>query len=187
MAKVVKLKDRQSNPILPLTRSTLVEMNSGESAQEKIDSLEDSILDVEYNLANTSLVIDESSGGGGSVDISSLLAKENLVSITFKSSGNTFILNAQNNFYIANNGDVLGRLCTTTFMFNDMSVTWDYPVDQNNDESGMHLGLYIKDDNQKYPILTINNTIFYASRDRSNAIVRFYINNDIVGTYQYLD
>ncbi len=60
MAKVVKLKDRQSNPILPLTRSTLVEMNSGESAQEKIDSLEDSLLDIEYNLANTALVIDSS-------------------------------------------------------------------------------------------------------------------------------
>lgn len=59
MAKVTKLKDRHNNEILPLTRSTLVEMNSGESAQEKIDSLEDSILDVEYNLANTSLVIDD--------------------------------------------------------------------------------------------------------------------------------
>ena len=60
MAKIVKLKDRNSNSILPLTRSTLVEMNSGESAQEKIDSLEDSLLDIEYNLANTALVIDES-------------------------------------------------------------------------------------------------------------------------------
>lgn len=59
MAKLVKLKDRNSNEILPLTRSTLVEMNSGESAQEKIDSLEDSILDVEYSLAYTALVIDE--------------------------------------------------------------------------------------------------------------------------------
>ena len=124
---------------------------------------------------------------GGSVDISSLLTKENLVSITFRTTGDTFILNTQNNFYIENYADVLGRLCTTTFAFNDMSVTWDYPVDQKNDESGMHLGLQIKDDNQKYPILTINNTIFYVSRDRSNAIVRFYINNDLVGTYQYLD
>lgn len=59
MAKPIKLKDRNSNEILPLTRSTLVEMNSGESAQEKIDSLEDSILDVEYSLAYTALVIDE--------------------------------------------------------------------------------------------------------------------------------
>lgn len=132
-------------------------------------------------------LVDSIENGSGSVDISSLLTKENLVSITFKSSVDTFIMNAQNNFYIENTADVLGRLCTTTFAFNDMSVTWDYPVDMRYDENGMHLGMYIKSDNQKYPILTINNTIFYVSRDGSNAIVRFYINNDIVGTYQYLD
>ena len=72
MAKVTKLKDRHNNEIHPVTRSTLVEMNSGESAQEKIDSLEDSILDVEYNLAYTALVIDEP---GDPSDIESQLAQ----------------------------------------------------------------------------------------------------------------
>ena len=66
MAKKIKLHDKTGEQLIPLTRSTLVEMNSGESAQEKIDSLEDSILDVEYSLAYTALVIDEPSGGGGS-------------------------------------------------------------------------------------------------------------------------
>lgn len=60
MGKPVKLTDRQNNQILPVTRAVVVEMNSGESAQEKIDSLEDSILGVEYSLAYTALVIDES-------------------------------------------------------------------------------------------------------------------------------
>lgn len=59
MAKKIKLRDKTGEQLIPLTRSTLVEMNSGESAQEKIDSLEDSILDVEYSLAYTALVIDE--------------------------------------------------------------------------------------------------------------------------------
>lgn len=39
MAKVVKLKDRQSNPILPLTRSTVVEMNDGLSLQTAYDAI----------------------------------------------------------------------------------------------------------------------------------------------------
>lgn len=42
MAKVVKLKDRQSNPILPLTRSTAVEMNEGISVEEKFKNIENS-------------------------------------------------------------------------------------------------------------------------------------------------
>ena len=39
MAKPIKLKDRQSNEILPLTRATLVEMNSGVSLQTAYDGI----------------------------------------------------------------------------------------------------------------------------------------------------
>lgn len=39
MAKVTKLKDRQNNEILPLTRATLVEMNNGISVQTAIDNI----------------------------------------------------------------------------------------------------------------------------------------------------
>lgn len=42
MAKVVKLKDRHANPILPLTRSTAVEMNEGISVEEKFKNIENS-------------------------------------------------------------------------------------------------------------------------------------------------
>ena len=42
MAKIVKLKDRHSNPIFPLTRSTAVEMNDGMSVEEKFKNIEKS-------------------------------------------------------------------------------------------------------------------------------------------------
>ena len=40
MAKIVKLKDRESNNILPITRSTVVEMNEGISVEEKFENIE---------------------------------------------------------------------------------------------------------------------------------------------------
>ena len=40
MAKIVKLKDRKSNNILPITRSTVVEMNEGISVEEKFKNIE---------------------------------------------------------------------------------------------------------------------------------------------------
>ena len=56
MAKKVKLKDRNNNQILPITRATIVEMNDGTNMQEKLDSIEDNILEVNYNSGNTALV-----------------------------------------------------------------------------------------------------------------------------------
>lgn len=56
MAKKVKLKDRNNNQILPITRATTVEMNDGTNMQEKLDSIEDNILEVNYNSGNTALV-----------------------------------------------------------------------------------------------------------------------------------
>lgn len=56
MAKKVKLKDRLGNQILPITRATTVEMNDGTNMQEKLDSIEDNILEVNYNSGNTALV-----------------------------------------------------------------------------------------------------------------------------------
>ena len=42
MARIVKLNDRHSNPIFPLTRSTAVEMNDGMSVEEKFKNIEQS-------------------------------------------------------------------------------------------------------------------------------------------------
>lgn len=56
MAKSVKLKDRNNNQILPITRATTVEMNDGTNMQEKLDSIEDNILEVNYDSGNTALV-----------------------------------------------------------------------------------------------------------------------------------
>ena len=61
MAKKVKLKDRLGNQILPITRATTVEMNDGTNMQEKLDSIEDNILEVNYNSGNTALVFGSSS------------------------------------------------------------------------------------------------------------------------------
>ena len=43
MAKIVKLKDRESNNILPITRSTVVEMNEGISVEEKFENIEQTL------------------------------------------------------------------------------------------------------------------------------------------------
>ena len=56
MAKSVKLKDRNNIQILPITRATTVEMNDGTNMQEKLDSIEDNILEVNYDSGNTALV-----------------------------------------------------------------------------------------------------------------------------------
>lgn len=60
MAKSVKLKDRNNNQILPITRATTVEMNDGTNMQEKLDSIEDNILEVNYDSGNTALVFGSS-------------------------------------------------------------------------------------------------------------------------------
>ena len=51
MAKIVKLKDRESNNILPITRSTVVEMNEGISVEEKFENIEQTLSNKEtsYN------------------------------------------------------------------------------------------------------------------------------------------
>ena len=60
MAKSVKLKDRLGNQILPITRATTVEMSDGTNMQEKLDSIKDNILEVNYNSGNTALVFGSS-------------------------------------------------------------------------------------------------------------------------------
>ena len=51
MAKIVKLKDRESNNILPITMSTVVEMNEGISVEEKFENIDQTLSNKEtsYN------------------------------------------------------------------------------------------------------------------------------------------
>ena len=86
--------------------------------------------------------------------------------------------------------DSLGKLNTVSFIFKDITITWDIPPqDLNEDENNKH-GTYVKESkegSEKYQILNIGGVTFSISNDGYNAILRFYINNDVVATYQYLD
>ena len=127
--------------------------------------------------------------GGG--DIASMLTKENLVSVTYLQyqPHQVVTFNKDNNFYILNYGDSLGKLNTVSFIFKDITITWDVPPQNTNEDENNKYGVYIKESqegSEKYQILNISGVTFSIS-DGYNATLRFYINNDVVATYQYLD
>lgn len=99
MAKSVKLKDRNNIQILPITRATTVEMNDGTNMQEKLDSIEDNILEVNYDSGNTALVFGEVYYTVTLVDFNPGLVDENDNRLSFPmqiKSGDSFYVKVLN-------------------------------------------------------------------------------------------
>lgn len=130
-------------------------------------------------------LIYEKGGGSGSVDISSLLTKENLVSINANIlSGNPGgqVLNASNNFYVIDYGISQSKLTSVEFNFNGFSFKWNFPTPDHNGNYGYNLY-----GNTNLRLLaTIGQVNFYIKLV-DGYIFEFYIENDLVGTVEGLN
>lgn len=129
-------------------------------------------------------LVDSIEAGGGD-DISSLLTKQNLVSINADIiSGNSRgqLLNSSNNFYVIDYGISQSKLTSVEFNFNGFSFKWNYPTPDHYGNRGYDLY-----GNTNLRLLaTIGQVNFYIKLVYGY-IFEFYIGNDLVGTVEGLD
>jgi hypothetical protein len=141
--------------------------------------------EIEKAYIGDTLIYEKGGGGGGGYDISSLLTKQNLVSINagiLSGSPEEQVLNASNNFYVIDYGISQSKLRSVEFNFNGFSFKWNFPTPDHDGNYGYNLY-----GNTNLRLLaTIGQVNFYIKLV-NGYIFEFYIGNDLVGTVEGLD